>query len=198
MMKSDPAWAGYYRETEPSRRRQLLYQLVEQAPDDSVNPLRIRLFALRHTDPQNPDHEIDRILWQCVSFIQVCASARFFRNRARKDVEASLSAIGYDEMSGYSDPGERAMYWEIRNGARRYFKTCSDSGYHRALFGLVSSSDNDRLRQMKKDVREMTVVLSERLRYFDRLRIWNQAVIDEYGLADPQGAAELRKEIPFV
>ena len=189
MLKLSSAWAEYYRETEPSRRRELLGRLLREEPDDGAGRYRARVFELRHTDPADPSHEIDRLLWQCVNFIQVSASARFFKKKARKDVEACLLAIGYDELCGGGEAGKSAIYWEIRNGVRRYLKTCADSGYHRVLFGLMSSGQDSRSRQMGQDIRDMTVTLSSRLELAERLRLWNQAAIDEYSMLDPDGAA---------
>lgn len=180
MYKLSSLWAEYYRELEPARRRKLLKEALRTVPDDGANAYRYRLLELRHTDPEKPGHEIDLLLWQCVNFIQVYASARFFKKRARKDVERSLAAIGYDEAADYGEAGAQALYWELRNGARRYFTTCLGSEYHRVLFGLMSAGENDRTRRIRKDVQEMTTGLSERLLLQERLSVWNRAVQDEF------------------
>ena len=108
MYKLNPLWTDFYRETEPERRRQLLKRTLEEVPDDGANACRVRLFECRHKRTGKQEHEVDLLLWQCVNFIQVYASARFFKRKARKDVESCLAAIGYDEAADFGEVGRQA------------------------------------------------------------------------------------------
>ena len=46
----------------------------EEEPDDGANEYRRLLFEARHIDPKSPDRVLDRMLFQCVNFLQLCRS----------------------------------------------------------------------------------------------------------------------------
>ena len=120
MVDLSAAWAEYYRELQPVRRREMLAALCENEPDDGANAYRRLLLDARHTDPRDPGREVDRMLFMCVSFIQLCQSARLFRRGAAKDARRAMSEMRFDEAPSYGEAGERALYWEIRNAAARW------------------------------------------------------------------------------
>ena len=99
----------------------------------------------------------------------------------------------YDEASQYGEAGEKALSWELRNAAARYFKTCETSGYNRSLIGLIQSCSEGRLDRMCRDAWQITRGLAQRTGSEERMRIWNQAVLDAYLQADANGAERLKK-----
>jgi hypothetical protein len=136
---------------------------------------------------------VDRWLWACVNFIQVYSSSRFFRRGGKKEVSQFLKESGYLEAASYGEAGEAALYWEIRNTAKRYFKTCMGSEYRRSLFGLLSPNGADQKKQMCKDVWRMTLGLEKRFDLSDELKLWTKAVHDEYVLTDPRASEQLQE-----
>lgn len=190
MYEISPAWNEYYRELEPERREQILNRLLQEEPDDGSNSFRKRLFALRHLSGDDPKPSMDRYLWQCVNFAQLYDTSRVFRRNGRKEAQRFLSENGYLEAVAGGPEGEKALYWEIRNAAKRFFKTCSGTEYRRTLFGLLGPGSADQKRQMCIDTWKMTEGIGERLELSDTLSVWMKAVRDEYRLADP--AAEER------
>lgn len=185
MYEQSPRWNEYYREPEPRRRRDLLDQLCMTEPDDGANEYRRMLFRARHVDEKQPGREVDRFLFNCLSFVQLWSSAKLFKKHARRETLQALSDMLYDRAQAYGEAGERAFYWEIRNAAARYLTTCRDSGYNRTLFGLVASGDESRADRVCRDIWRMTDGLAECLGLKDALAVWCRAVQDAYFTSDP-------------
>ena len=189
MYKVSRGWSEWYREPDPERRRDMLEVLQREEPDDGANEYRSYLFERRH-GPAGTEQK-DVFLWHCVNFSQIYESAVILKGLSRKEVREALRQIGYDKAAGYGEAGEGALYWEIRNAARRYFKTCQNPEYRKVLFGLMNSSSKDKKNQMCKDAWQMSAGLGDRLGMSQELEIWIRAVTDEYSCQDPNGAQKL-------
>ena len=160
-----------------------------EEPDDGANEYRRLLFQKRHTDPRDPAHEVDYMLFMCVNFIQLCKSARVFKNGARKEVLTSMRDLGFGQTEEYGEAGREALYQEIRNAAARYFKTCESSGYNRRLFGLMSSGEDNRKDRMCRDAWQMSEGLAGRTGLQHEMKEWNRGVLDAFA-ATGDGARE--------
>ena len=79
MYEQSARWNEYYREPEPRRRKEQLDILCMTEPDDGANEYRRMLFKARHVDEKQPGHEVDRFLFNCLSFAQLWASAKLFK-----------------------------------------------------------------------------------------------------------------------
>ena len=185
MYEQSARWNEYYRELEPEARKKLFDELTMTQPDDGANEYRFALFQARYVDEKTPGKYVDRFLFQCVNFAQVFKSARLFRKSARREVERILDGMLCNEAAVLGEAGERALYWELRNTAARYFRTCQSPDYGRSLFGLLKSGDVNLHERMCRDAREMSVDLSERLGMEKELRIWNEAVRDSFFASEP-------------
>ena len=170
----------YYQELEPKRRKEILEELCASGPDDGANAYRKELFDARHLDTNRPGHEVDRMLFMCVNFIQLCKSARMFKKGARRDVLASMEELLFDRAAQYGEAGKEALYREIRNAAVRYFKTCESSGYNRHLFGLTASGDESRKTRMCRDAWQMSEGLSRRTGLEAEMAEWNRGVLGAF------------------
>lgn len=193
MVPISPAWQEYYMELEPERRFRLLQQNLSQEEDDGANALRQRLFFLRHMEEGKSQPSVDRYLWACVNFVQVYGSSRLFKKSGKKEIEKFLEQSGYREALSVGDAGEAALHWEIRNAAKRYFKTCTGKEYRRSLFGLLSPGEADQKRQMCQDVWKMTLGLQRRFDMAGELELWTKAVHDEFVLTDPDALERLQE-----
>ncbi len=98
-MQSD-LWNDYYAELEPSKRRQMFPEILEQVEDDGLGQLRKDLFDLRHTDPKDPSNEVDLFLWEIVvlpaykdSMFKKLAKKRNNTERRGKQPSTGNSAI---------------------------------------------------------------------------------------------------------
>jgi len=193
MYEQSSEWNSYYQELDPKERKRIFEKLKASEPDDGANAYRERIFSARHTDPAQPGREVDTFLFQCVSLIQTYHIANFTPRSAIKEIENAFRLMLYDEAAQYGEAGEKALYWELRNAAARYFKTCEASGYNRALFGLIQSGSEGRLDRMCRDAWQITHGLAQRTGQEERMRIWNQAVIDAYLQTDSGAAERLKK-----
>ena len=193
MYQMSPVWQEYYIQLEPDRRKELLHRLLKEEADDGANAVRQKLFSLRYMEEGKTEPSVDRWLWACVNFVQVFSTSRFLKRGGRKEVEQFLDSSGYREALSAGERGETALYWEIRNVAKRYFKTCMGSEYRRSLFGLLSPNASDQKRQMCLEVWRMTEGLEKRLGMQEELKLWTKAVQDEYRTTDPSAPARLKE-----
>ena len=162
--------------------------LAEEA-DDGANEYRKRLFDKRHTDPRDPGHEVDYMLFMCVNFIQLYKSARVFKSGSRKEVLSAMKDLGFNEAGQYGGAGREALVQEIRNAAARYFRTCESSGYNRRLFGLMSSGEDNRRERMCRDAWQMSEGLAGRTGLQEEMAEWNRGILDAYA-ETPGGSRE--------
>lgn len=184
MIEQSANWDAYYREPDPQKRRGMLDLACASEPDDGANAYRRALFDARHADAKNPGRTVDRMLFLCVSFVQMYQSARMFRKGTARDVRRSLSELRFDEAARYGEAGERALYWEIRNAAARFLSTCQSPGYNRGLFGMRPSGEEGRRERIARDIWQMSAGLAGRTGLGEELALWNRAVLDAYCQTD--------------
>ena len=171
----------YYRELEPKKRKEMLPVLCSEEPDDGANGYRRFLLEKRYEDPRDPSHEVDNFLFQCVNFLQFSKTPRFFQKKARRQILQILDQLGFSKAEEYSEAGEKALYWEIRNAAARYFDSCRGAEYKR-MFGVMSSSDEQKRNQMTLDAWDMSRGTALRLGLEKELALWCRAVMDEHSV----------------
>ncbi len=180
MFEQSAGWNEYYRELEPKMRRAMFDRLCAQEPDDGANEYRRLLFEARHIDPKSPDRVLDRMLFQCVNFLQLCRSAWLFKGGAIKEVRRAMKELRFDLAGQYGEAGTRALYWEIRNAAARYLSTCESPSYNRHLFGLAPSRPEARGDRVVRDIWQMAEGLALRTGLEAEMALWDQAVLDAY------------------
>lgn len=181
MYEQNEKWTEYYRELDPGKRKELLEDLCQTEADDGANPYRRFLYEIRYTDPKDPEKEVDRFLFQCVNIAQMYRTSRFFVGRTRKELQKILEDLGFTKASDYKEAGEKALYWEIRNAAARYFQSCRGSEYRRIL-GILSASEASRMGQMTMDAWQMSRGAAARLGMEEELDLWCRAIIDEHAV----------------
>ncbi len=187
MYEQSARWNALYSEIDPARRRRMLEELVLCEADDGANEYRMRLFNARHGERKGDKETLDRFLFQFVNLVQVYRSSRMFKKSARREVQKLLREFLWNEAPAYGEAGERALYWELRNAAMRYFKTCESPGYNRALFGLVARGEDSRQERILREVWQMTRGLAERTGLEEEMKVWCCAVIDAYCQFDVNG-----------
>ena len=110
MYEQSARWNEYYREPEPRRRKEQLDILCMTEPDDGANEYRRMLFKARHVDEKQPGHEVDRFLFNCLSFAQLWASAKLFKKHAKKEALQALSdMMGADYIMIYDQNGKEVL-----------------------------------------------------------------------------------------
>lgn len=189
MYEQSAKWNAFYMETEPDKRLEMFNELCMTEPDDGANEYRKILLDKRYKNPKDPKAKVDNYLWQCINLPYLYKNTKLFTKSHIKELKKVWKDMGFDEVSEYGEVGEKALYWEVRNMARRYFGTCNDKGYGRKLFGLVSANDDERTIHMCKDAWTMSYGLADKLMQEDMMKVFNQAVKDEYCTVD-DGAAD--------
>lgn len=184
MYEQSSKWNTYYMELEPERRLAILEELFMTQPDDGANEYRRLLFSRRYEEPRTPGKYVDRMLFQCANLTQIYKSSRIFKRSAKKEIKQIWEDFLFEVAGDYGEPGEKALYWEIRNASARYFKTCLSDSYGRTLFGIMKSGDLNRQEKTCRDAWEMSEGVSARLGEGERMRIWNMAVRDSYFMSD--------------
>ena len=178
--KTNEAWEDFYKETDPKKRLEIYERTVKETDDDGANELRRKLYEKRHTDPKNKGNEVDRGLWNML-VIPVNTKVQFkMWPGTLRELKNSLKDLGLDEIREGDETGEGAVYWEIRNIARRYFETCSGSGYGRKLFGLIESTEQEKLEKTVRDVYAMVDEIPVKFGLQEEMRVFSDAVRDEF------------------
>ncbi len=101
---------------------------------------------------------------------------------AKKQLNETLKCFGMNDGSVGTEPQRSAVYWEIRNVAKRYLSTCSDPGYAKKLFGLVDSSESEKQTRTVSDVFLMARDIPRRYKFEEELKIFTDALEDELKL----------------
>lgn len=186
-------WENYYAELDPEQRKKLLEQGCQVQPEDPLNPLRRELWELRYTDPKNPQHRVDSLLWQCVNLLYIykASGPRFLRKSGVKEIQTATESMGESAAKPFGQEGLTALYWEFRNAARRYFTVCSgDKSYHKRAFGILSISKEEARKKLTRDAWRLSEGLASRFNLHAELHLFSRAVKDEY-FAEEEDAPKL-------
>ena len=169
--------AEYYREIEPGARRQLFNAM---SAESGIPAMVRRLYELRYTDPENPGAEVDLFLWYYVNLQQYYNAPALLRKRTRREILSCLEKMGLCPDPSRTPEDERALYWEFRNAARRYFGTLSAPSYGRKLFGVLSAKEDERLLRMREDARKMSFGNAEKYDLAAEMELFCRAIDDEF------------------
>lgn len=194
MYDQDSIWDEYYSELKPEKRRKIYEEIVRsQTEDDGANEYRKHLYELRHTDPKDPKHQVDTFLWQFLIM------PSFFHEKGRKrkadlkGMRKAIAAMEVDKADELSEPQRAALYWEIRNAARRYLETCKKDGYGSRLFGFVKSNEDRRAEMSCSEFWRMSIGVAKRFQIEDEMRLLTDALVDEYALFDEDAAERFER-----
>ncbi len=183
-------WKSYYEEIDPEKRCEIFRQLSGEAEDDSRNVLRKKLFKLRHTDPKRPDRKVDLGVWQMVVLPAHLKGIFSMRQATINHIRESMTIMGMDERVPGDEVADSIIYWEIRNTAKRYLSTCDGPKYARKLFGVMASSDEEKLAKTAKDIWMMTAGVPQKFAMEEEMQIFCDAVKDEFFSISEQAKME--------
>lgn len=172
MYEQNEKWNMFYLELDPKERQRIFEGLCVTEPDDGANAYRRLMLKRRYTDPKRPADAVDTYLWQCINFPYLYKSAGTMMKKNIKELHKVWKQSGFDQMESFGEAGEKAMYWEIRNMAKRYFETCRNSkNYGKRFFGLMSAKEGGKLAHITRDAWEMSYGLSGRLHEEELMRV---------------------------
>lgn len=189
MYEIDEAWTEYFSEIEPDKRKNILDGLMtDKGFNESYKNASV-LYERRHINKKKPGAVMDKFLFNSIIFISMNRGIRIFKNGQRKDILKMLDEMGRDISNSKLE--NSIMYWEMRNSAKRYFSTCNSSEYGRKFFGLVKGSDEEKEYQMLIDAWKMSIGVARRFDIEEEMKIWIDAVCDEFEQKFPGGKEKL-------
>ena len=177
---TNEAWSEFYDELEPVKRREILDRLLKEVEDDGANDLRSTLFTERHKPPKNAVRDVDNGIWHVIIVPSNLKLQYRMTPGTKAEIRRSMKAIGVADVDKTDPVQVSAVYWEIRNTAKRYFTTCNGPKYARKLFGILSSSDAEQLRKTAEDVWACAVGVPEHYKMIEEMRIFSDAVKDAF------------------
>lgn len=189
----DDIWKEYYEEIDPQKRSELFRKLSEKDGDDEKNTLRKKLFDLRHTNPKKPEKRVDLGVWQMVVMPSHLKGIFTFRGATIKQIKESMTVMGVGERRPGGEMVDSLIYWEIRNTAKRYLATCTGPKYARKLFGVMASSDEEKLVKTARDIWMMTAGVPKKFCMEEEMKIFCDAVKDEFFDLSEQAKIEYKE-----
>ena len=180
MYLENECWREYYRELDPDRRRELYEEIISENEDDGANAFRRELMDLRHTDPRNPSHRVDNFLWHMVILPGYLRPMYLIRALGEGDIRRIITGLGLDGAEEWDDVKKSAAYWEFRNAADRYLSTCTGPGYAKKVFGIMQSTDEEKLNKTAKAFYSMTVTVPAKYQREKEMEIFTSALRDAF------------------
>ena len=174
------AWKEFYSEIDPTKRRELFETIVETAEDDGANDLRKKLLDDRHKPPKNAVRDVDNGIWHMIVVPSNLKLQYKLTPGTKKEILKSMRELGALEVDRSDAVKVSAVYWEIRNVAKRYFTTCNGPKYARKYFGIMQSSDDEKLKKTAEDVWACAVGVPEHYKLADEMVIFSDAVRDAF------------------
>lgn len=191
---TNPEWEAFYQELDEKKRAKLLEELLVSVSDDGANALRKTLFENRYNDPKKPGKKVDRGIWEMVVMPSYLSGFIVSKARIQKFINISLENLGINDDVRNSEVLTSAVYWEIRNIAKRFYATCNSPKYGRKFFGMTESSWEEKQVRCGHDVWIMAEVVADKFDMKEEMQIFSDAVVDEFFLMSEQ-AEEIYRDI---
>ena len=180
MYLENESWKAFYEELDPDKRKAIYEESLKALEDDGANELRGELLRLRFTDPRDPKHKVDNFLWQMVILPGYLRPIYFIKAVGEREIRSMVRALGLEGAGGWDETKRQAAYWEYRNAADRYLSTCTGPGYAKKLFGMMASSDEEKLARTARDFYSMTVTVPEKYGMEKELELFTTALKDAF------------------
>ncbi|MCR5098844.1 MAG: hypothetical protein K6B14_07850 [Lachnospiraceae bacterium] len=174
------SWDEFYDELEPAKRREIMERILTEAEDDGANELRQSLFKDRHTAPRNAVRDVDNGIWHMIVVPSNMKLQYRVTPGTKNEIRKSMKALGVATVDREDPVSVSAVYWEIRNIAKRYYTTCNGPKYARKLFGILQSSDAEQLRKTAEDVWACAIGVPEHYKMVEEMQIFSDAVRDAF------------------
>ncbi len=192
MYELNSAWEQYYEELNPDKRRRLFAKIREEAEDDGADTFRAQLYKARHTDPYQGTRKVDMFMQAFLILPTFYREKGKVKSAEQKNVLRALEPFQLDGLEKRSEAEKAALYWEIRNAARRYLETCKSSGYGAKLFGLMKSNEDTRKDRSCREIWTTARGVAQRFEMEKEMKIFSDAVIAEYALFDDDALARFQ------
>lgn len=171
------AWGPFYEELDTQKRHDLLRELLRTAEDDGANRLREELFTKRYITKKGVVN--DTYLIHCLMLKNLYAQRKSLFLGFKKEVAKELAAFLPQDAARLPEAEQSALYWELRNTARRYLDASRSDQYGKKLMGLVSASADEKLERVVRDLWTMSRGIALSSGNEKRMRPFCDALYDE-------------------
>lgn len=180
MYHLNECWEEYYRELDPEKRRDLYRSVTQEHEDDGANAFRKELMDLRHTDPRSSGRRVDNFLWHMIILTGFRRPMYFVGIVREREINGIIRGLGLDGAQDWDEAKRAAAYWEYRNAADRYLSTCTGAEYAKKLFGIMHSTDAEKLTKTARDFYCMTVTAPSRCGREKDMELFIRALQDAF------------------
>lgn len=157
-------------------------ELLRAAADDGANRLREELFTKRYVTRKGVVN--DTYLIHCLMLKNLYAQRKSLFLGFKKEVAKELATFLPHDAAQLSEAEQSALYWELRNTARRYLDASRSDQYGKKLMGLVSASADEKLERVVKDLWSMSRGIALSSGNEKRMRPFCDALYDELAAFD--------------
>lgn len=180
MYQTDERWSEFYRELDPDRRRELYQAIVQDGEDDGADAFRKELMDMRYTDPKDSSHKVDNFLWNMVIMPGYLRPMYAIKAMGESEIRKIIRDLGLENAQEWDETKRAAAYWEYRNAAARYLKTCEGPSYAKKLFGTMQSTDEEKLARAAKDFYSMAITVPVKYGKEKEMELFSRAVEDAF------------------
>lgn len=180
MYEITPGWEEYYTTLEMSERKEIFERLIQELPDDGANELRKKMFTNRYPGAGKRGSIVDKYLSFMVFFPGLYERRASIFTRLDKEMEKACETLCLNGSDSYNEAEKAALYLEIRNMADLYFWTCKDGSYGNKIFGVMVSSDEDKVKKACAEAWVCSVGILKASKMEERMKVFSDAVKDAY------------------
>ena len=91
-----------------------------------------------------------------------------------------------ENAQDWDEAKRAAAYWEYRNAAKRYLATCNSPNYGKKLFGIMQSTDEEKLAKTARDFYATIVTVPAKYEREEEMELFTRALKDEFLSSSPE------------
>ena len=186
MYQMNECWSEFYRETDPDKRQELYDAIIQEQEDDGANAFRKEFMDQRYTHPAKPGKKVDNFLWNILILPGYLRPMYLVRAAGEREIQGSVRELGLENAQDWDEAKRAAAYWEYRNAAKRYLATCNSPNYGKKLFGIMQSTDEEKLAKTARDFYATIVTVPAKYEREEEMELFTRALKDEFLSSSPE------------
>ncbi len=189
----EAAWTfEYKRETDRTRRQNILTRISEEQPDSKELEIRKKLWESRY-DKKN-GYDVDYFIRGFVNLQSL--KRRVYlpgeKYRMKKEIDGIKKDWQFELCASYGETGEKALYDELFNMTLLYIELCKrDKVYNSLLWGLGHISDTKQTQKIIAEICEIAEVIPVKIDAEEDFKPFKNAALDALKSVFPNETAEI-------
>ena len=180
MYQLNECWSDFYSEIDPDKRQELYAKIIQEQEDDGANAFRKEFMGLRFTHPSKPGKKIDNFIWNILILPGFLRPMYLVRAVGEREIQGVVRELGLESAQEWDETKRAAAYWEYRNAAKRYLSTCNGPNYGKKFFGVMQSTDEEKLAKTARDFYAMAVTVPAKYEREEEMELFTRALKDEF------------------